>query len=134
MNKVILLGRLTRDPEVRYSNGARPMAVARYTLVVNRRTRNQDGADTDFINVVAFDRTAEFAEKYLRRGMPVLISGRIQTGSYTDRDGRRVNTFEVVAEEHEFVESRSAAAGNTNMAPAGSGFMDIPQDPGLPFN
>ena len=76
----------------------------------------------------------EFAEKYLRRGMPVLISGRIQTGSYTDRDGRRVNTFEVVAEEHEFVESRSAAAGNTNMAPAGSGFMDIPQDPGLPFN
>lgn len=134
MNKVILLGRLTRDPEVRYSNGARPMAVARYTLAVNRRTRNQDGADTDFINVVAFDRTAEFTEKYLRRGMPILISGRIQTGSYTDRDGRRVNTFEVIAEEHEFVESRSAAAGNTNIAPTGSGFMDIPQNPGLPFN
>jgi len=99
MNKVILMGRLTRDPEVRYSQGERSMAIARYTLAVDRRgRRNQDNNEqtADFINCVAFDRAGEFAEKYFRQGMRVLISGRIQTGSYTNRDGQKVYTTEVI--------------------------------------
>ncbi len=107
MNKVILMGRLTRDPEVRYSQGERSMAIARYTLAVDRRgRRNQDNNEqtADFINCVAFDRAGEFAEKYFRQGMRVLISGRIQTGSYTNRDGQKVYTTEVIIDEQEFAE------------------------------
>ena len=102
MNKVILMGRLTRDPEVRYSQGERSMAIARYTLAVDRRgRRGQEGSEqnADFIPCVAFDRAGEFAEKYFRQGMRVLISGRIQTGSYTNKDGQRVYTTEVIIED-----------------------------------
>ena len=151
MNRVILMGRFTRDPEVRYTQGERSMAVARYTLAVDRRgRRNQDGNEqtADFINIVAFDRAGEFAEKYFRQGMRVLVSGRIQTGSYTNKEGQRVYTTDVVVEEQEFAESKAAAAGNGGgyqqaAAPsrpeptqaAGDGFMNIPDaiDEELPF-
>ena len=155
MNRVILMGRLTRDPEVRYSQGERSMAIARYTLAVDRRgRRGQDGNDqtADFINCVAFDRAGEFAEKYFRQGMRVSISGRIQTGSYTNREGQKVYTTEVVVEEQEFAESKAssdsyaASHPQQNAAPAPSmpspgaasadGFMNIPDgiDEELPFN
>lgn len=103
MNKVILMGRLTRDPEVRYTQGNEPMAIARYTLAVDRRGRKDGGeATADFIQCVAFRNNAEFAEKYLRQGTKIAITGRIQTGSYTDREGCKVYTTEVVVEEAEF--------------------------------
>ena len=108
MNKVILMGRLTRDPEVRYSQGERSMAIARYTLAVDRRgRRGQDGEQTaDFINIVAFDRAGEFAEKYFRQGMRVLVTGRIQTGSYVNKDGQKVYTTDIVVEDQEFADSK----------------------------
>lgn len=146
MNKVILMGRLTRDPEVRYSQGERPMAIARYTLAVDRRgARRQDGNEqtADFINIVAFDRAGEFAEKYFRQGMRVLVTGRIQTGSYTNRDGQRVYTTDVIVEDQEFAESKNTSSGGNHQAPKssgeaiGDGFMSIPDgmdDEGLPFN
>ena len=149
MNRVILMGRLTRDPEVRYSQGERSMAIARYTLAVDRRgRRNQDGNSeqtADFINCVAFDRAGEFAERYFRQGMRVLVSGRIQTGSYTNKDGQKVYTTDVVVEECEFAESKNAAGENSGFTPsdrpspssaAGDGFMNIPDgiDEELPFN
>lgn len=154
MNKVILMGRLTRDPEVRYSSGDNPTAVARYTLAVDRRVRSNDGQQSaDFIGCVAFGRAAEFAEKYFRQGMRVTICGRIQTGSYTNRDGQKVYTTDVVVEEQEFAESRNASTGgqpttaqssrepaynNTGFGiPANAdGFMNIPDgiDEELPFN
>ena len=111
MNKVILMGRLTRDPDVRYSQGESATAVARFTLAVDRRFR-RNGEDTtaDFIGCVAFGRQAEFAEKYLRQGTKVVLTGRIQTGSYTNRDGQKVYTTDVVAEDLEFAESKAAAA------------------------
>ena len=103
MNKVILMGRLTRDPEVRYSQGAEPMAIARYTLAVDRRGKRNEGDQTaDFINCVAFARAGEFTEKYFRQGMRVLVTGRIQTGSYTNKDGQKVYTTDVVIEDQEF--------------------------------
>ena len=110
MNRVILMGRLTRDPEVRYSQGERSMAIARYTLAVDRRgRRNQDSSaeqqTADFINCVAFDRAAEFAEKYFRQGMRVLVSGRIQTGSYVNKEGQKVYTTEVILDDQEFADS-----------------------------
>ena len=147
MNKVILMGRLTRDPEVRYSQGERPTAVARYTLAVNRTFKRAGEPDADFINCVAFGRTAEFAEKYFRQGIRIVISGRIQTGSYTNRDGVKVYTTDIIVDEQEFAESKassdqSAAAfgGRPSMAapsaPIGDGFMNIPDglDEELPFN
>ena len=139
MNRVILMGRLTRDPEVRYSQGERTMAIARYTLAVDRRgRRNQDGNEqtADFINCVAFDRAGEFAEKYLKQGTKIAITGRIQTGSYTNKDGNKVYTTEVVVEEQEFAESKNASGNNgggyqqeDRPAPGNAsadGFMDIP--------
>ena len=153
MNKVILMGRLTRDPEVRYSQGERAMAIARYTLAVDRRGRRggngDDSAQTaDFIPCVAFDRAGEFAEKYFHQGTKLVVTGRIQTGSYTNRDGQKVYTTEVIVEEQEFAESKATADSNNNYqpqqpvasqptAPAGDGFMNIPDsvdDSGLPFN
>ena len=114
MNRVILMGRLTRDPEVRYSSGERSIAIARYTLAVDRRgRRNQGGGDqqtADFIPCVAFDKAGEFAEKYFRQGMRVLVSGRIQTGSYTNRDGQKVYTTEVILDDQEFADSKGSAA------------------------
>lgn len=142
MNKVILMGRLTRDPEVRYSQGAEPMAVARYTLAVDRRgRRDENGQNADFISCVAFARNAEFAEKYFRKGTKIVITGRIQTGSYNDREGRKVYTTDVVIEDQEFAESKSSQNGGNTQAPpeqsdAGDGFMNIPDgiDEELPFN
>ncbi len=153
MNKVILMGRLTRDPEVRYSQGENPLAIARYTLAVDRRqsrSNNGDEQSADFISCVAFGRSGEFAERYLRKGTKIAVTGRIQTGSYTNKDGVRVYTTEVVVEDHEFAESRNAQGNNDggynggfmggNSAPApsgaGDGFMNIPDgiDEELPFN
>ena len=149
MNKVILMGRLTREPDVRYSQNADgSMAVARYTLAVDRRRgRNSDNEQSaDFISCVAFGRSGEFAEKYLHQGTKIVVTGRIQTGSYTNKDGQRVYTTDVVVEEQEFAESKSAASGETAAytpsrpepsAVAGDGFMNIPdgvEDEGLPFN
>lgn len=143
MNKVVLMGRLTRDPDVRYTRGERAMAVANYTLAVDRRgKRSQEGeANADFIQCTAFDKAGEFAEKYFRQGMRVLISGRIQTGSYTDRDGRKVYTTQVIIEEQEFADSKGAG-GEKGQKPQqanvdADGFMNIPdgvEDEGLPFN
>ena len=148
MNKVILMGRLTRDPEVRYSQGENATAVARYTLAVDRRQsrNNQNGEQTaDFIQCVAFGRSGEFAEKYFRKGTKVVVTGRIQTGSYTNKDGQRVYTTDVVVEDQEFAESKNAGQGNgggfspadrPSPSDAGDGFMNIPDgiDEELPFN
>ena len=154
MNKVILMGRLTRDPDVRYSNGENVTAVARFTLAVDRRFARRDGDQqtADFIGCVAFGRNAEFIEKYFRQGMRVTICGRIQTGSYTNRDGNKVYTTDVVVEEQEFAESKNAGGSNggysapqhNNPAPSANtsdlgsadGFMNIPDgiDEELPFN
>lgn len=145
MNKVILMGRLTRDPEVRYSQGESANAVARYTLAVDRRFKRDGDATADFINCVSFGRSAEFAEKYLRQGVKIAVTGRIQTGSYTNKDGVRVYTTDVVVEEQEFAESKAASASNSGYqaspspspsADIGDGFMNIPDgiDEELPFS
>ena len=149
MNRVILMGRLTRDPEVRYSNGERSVAITRYTLAVDRRGRRDSAGDqptADFISITAFGRDGEFAEKYLRKGSRILVEGHIQTGSYTNKDGQKVYTTDVVVERHEFVDSKSQsggsgdsfvpAPGQDNMADSGDGFMNIPDgiDEELPFS
>ena len=149
-NKVILMGRLTRDPEVRYSSGERSMAIARYTLAVDRRGRRSEGSEqtADFIPCVAFDKAGEFAEKYFRQGMRVLISGRIQTGSYTNKEGQKVYTTEVIIEDQEFADSKNSSGSSTGSGynesfrpspenASSEGFMNIPDgvdDEGLPFN
>jgi single-strand DNA-binding protein len=146
MNKVILMGRLTRDPDIRYSAGENATAVARYTLAVDRRFKRDSDQTADFINCVAFGRAAEFAEKYLHQGIKIAVTGRIQTGSYTNRDGNKVYTTDVVIEEQEFAESKGASenAGSSYSAPAkqdapapisDDGFMNIPDgiDEELPF-
>lgn len=147
MNKVILMGRLTRDPEVRYStSGEGQLAIARYTLAVDRRfKRDGDNQSTDFIRCVAFGRSGEFAEKYFRQGTKIVVEGRIQTGSYQDKDGKTVYTTDVVVDNQEFAESKASSDNNgyqaqpaaAPTAPAGDGFMNIPDsvdDSGLPFN
>lgn len=147
MNKVILMGRLTRDPEVRYSQAqsGEQMAIARYTLAVDRRYKRDGEQTADFIGCVAFGKSAEFTEKYLRQGTKIAISGRIQTGSYTNKDGNKVYTTDVVVEEQEFAESKaasgqSAPSGAPNPANAAgpapsNGFMNIPEgiEDDLPF-
>ena len=151
MNRVILMGRLTRDTEVRYSQGERSMAIARYTLAVDRRgRRGQDGGEqtADFINCVAFDRAGEFAEKYFRQGMRVLVSGRLQTGSYVNKEGQKVYTTEVLLDDQEFADGKGAGVGSSQATgqpqqrpnpsnAIGDGFVNIPdgvEDEGLPFN
>ena len=148
MNKVILMGRLTRDPEVRYSqsnSGDGQMAIARYTLAVDRRRgRNSDNEQSaDFISCVAFGRSGEFAEKYLHQGTKIVVTGRIQTGSYTNKDGQRVYTTDVVVEEQEFAESKGSGSGSSQQnVPQQSpdvgpdGFMNIPDgiEEELPFS
>lgn len=150
MNKVILMGRLTRDPEVRYSPGENSMAIARYTLAVDRRFKRDGEATADFISCVAFGRAAEFAERYFRQGIRIVVSGRIQTGSYTNRDGNKVYTTDVVVEEQEFAESKAVSDSHVGQvasmgAPAptptpsmasADGFMNIPDgiDEELPFS
>ena len=130
MNKVILSGRLTKDPEVRYSQGENATCVARYTLASDRKYSKADDKQTDFINCVAFGKSGEFAEKYLKKGIKILVTGRIQTGSY-EKDGKKVYTTDVVVEEHEFCESKKEDGGS---APAGDGeFMKIDPNADLPF-
>lgn len=134
MNKVILCGRLTADPDVRYSQGENSTAVARYSLAIDRKYSKGDERQTDFINCVAFGKSGEFAEKYLRKGMKILITGRIQTGSYTNKDGQKVYTTDVVVEEHEFVESKQTAAPAEPVSPADDQFMNFSEnDVALPF-
>ena len=151
MNKVILMGRLTRDPEVRYSQAAEPMAIARYTLAVDRRFARRDSQNgdqtADFIPCVAFGKAGEFAEKYFKQGTKIVVTGRIQTGSYTNKEGNRVYTTEVIVEDQEFAESKNASGGNggggyqreDRPVPADAsadGFMDIPtglEGDDLPF-
>ena len=140
MNKAILMGRPTRDPEVRYSQGENSMCIARLTLAVDRRYRRDGDQQTaDFISCVAFKSQAEFIEKYVLQGTRIVVTGRIQTGSYTNKDGQKVYTTEVVIEEIEFAESKKDATGSNRPEPSstpGDGFMNIPDgiDESLPFN
>lgn len=136
MNKVILVGRLTREPEVRYSNGEKPIAVARYSLAVQRKFKNSEGTyEADFINCVAMGKNGEFAEKYLKKGTQILVEGHIQTGSYTNKDGNKVYTTDVMVEAHEFVGSKSDNETNTNNSQSNDDFMSIPDgiEDDLPF-
>ena len=142
MNKVILMGRLARDPVISYSQGENSLAVARYTLAVNRRFQKGNNDQTaDFISCVAFGKAAEFAEKWFRQGLKICISGRIQTGSYTNKDGNRVYTTDVIIEEQDFAESKNNASGNNDAgrpdpgAAVGDVFMNIPAgiEDELPF-
>lgn len=146
MNKVILLGRLARDPETRYGGANDSMAVCRYTLAVDKKFKKDGEATADFINCISFGKSAEFAEKYFTKGLRVAVSGRIQTGSYTNRDGQKVYTTDVVVEEHEIAQSRSEASNQQEsnrqpeISPYGkdkdNGFMNIPDgiDDELPFS
>lgn len=140
MNKVILMGRLTRDPDIRYSSGENSMAVGRYTLAVDRRYKKSGEQTADFISCVTFGKTAEFAEQYLRQGTKITIIGRIQTGSYTNREGVKVYTTDVIVDEHEFCESKRSSLQEDSKAsnpPVDqNGFMNIPDDisEDLPFN
>lgn len=143
MNKAILIGRLTRDPEIRYTQGNDPMCVARYTLAVDRRVKKDGQDNADFIPCVAFGKAGEFVEKYCKKGTKLAVSGRIQTGSYTNRDGQKVYTTEVMIEEQEFAESKNGGQA-PSQKPAGKpvkeeegmdGFMNIPDgiEKELPF-
>ena len=152
MNKVVLIGRLTRDPEVRYSAGENTTAIARYTLAVDRKYKQEGQQNADFIQCIAFGKSAEFAEKYFRKGMKIAITGRIQTGSYTNKEGQKVYTTDVVIEEQEFAESKSSSGADreardeaalqqsvykqSSMTTGDDGFMHIPDgiDEELPFN
>lgn len=137
MNKVILMGRVVRDPDVRYSQGANPTAVARYSLAVPRKFKRDNEPDCDFINCIAFGKLGEFAEKYLHKGVKIAVTGRIQTGSYTNKDGQKVYTTDVVVEEQEFAESKNANQQTERPRPAtdADGFMNIPDGiEDLPFN
>lgn len=146
MNKVILMGRLTRDPQIRYTQGEESLAIARFTLAVDRRVKSEGQQTADFISCVAFGKTAEFMERYTGQGIKLVAEGRIQTGSYTNRDGNKVYTTDVVVENIEFAESKAAAERNNNQnanqsgrqdgVDIGDGFMEIPDgvdDEGLPF-
>lgn len=147
MNKVILMGRLTRDPEVKYSKGDNATAIARFTLAVERRIKRDNEASADFINCVSFGRSAEFAEKYFRKGTKIVICGRIQTGSYTNKDGQKVYTTDIVIEEQDFAESKATSQQNNSGSvqnnsnsrqsqkpqPDPDEFMSVDDDD-LPFN
>lgn len=139
MNKVILMGRLTRDPEVRYTQGEQAMAVARYTLAVDRRGKNQANS-ADFIQCVAFGKAGEFAERYLHKGTKIVLTGRIQTGSYTNKEGQRVYTTDIVAEDQEFAESKNTESSGTysnqsaqETQHSDNGFMSVDENSELPF-
>ena len=137
MNKVIIIGRFTRDPEIKYTTGENATATARFSLAVNRRFKNKEGNyDADFINCVAFGKTAEFIEKYFTKGMAIGITGRIQTGSYTNKEGQKVYTTDVVVEETEFVESKNKGTSDNvpnNNANSNSDFVETVSDDEMPF-
>lgn len=134
MNKVVLMGRLTREPEVRYTQGDNSLAVARFTLAVNRKYKNNGKEEADFISCVSFGKIAEFTEKYLHQGTKIVVFGRIQTGSYTNKESKKVYTIDVVVEEIEFAESKGVKAEPSQAV--GDGFMDVPDgiNEELPFN
>lgn len=146
MNKVLFMGRLTRDPEVRYSQGANASAVARFSIAVDRRFKREGEPDADFFNCTAFGKTAEFVEKYLKQGTKIVLSGRVENDNYTNKDGQKVYGTRILVEEIEFAESKNAVSGNAggqnaggNTAPQATtaeGFMNIPDgvDEELPFN
>lgn len=138
MNKVILIGRVVRDAEIRYSQGANTTCIARYTLAVDRKFKQEGQPNADFINCIAFGKLGEFAEKYLHKGTKIAVTGRIQTGSYTNKDGQKVYTTDVVVEEQEFCESKSSnkSQGNDRPQTSSDDFMNIPDgvEDGLPFN
>lgn len=138
MNKVIMTGRLVRDPDIRYSQGENASCIARYTLAVDRKYKRDNEPTADFINCIAFGKLGEFAEKYLHKGTKIAVTGRIQTGSYTNKDGQKVYTTDVVVEEQEFCESKSQQSNNQQQVPpsVGTDFMNIPDgiENELPFN
>lgn len=147
MNKVILCGRLTKDPDIRYTTGQTSKCVARFSLAVDRPGKQENGPTADFPSIVAFDKRGEFAEKFLKQGTKVIVVGRLQTGSYTDRNGNKVYTTDVLADEFEFAESKGDAAqaqpkqkasdNASKLQETGDGFLTIPdgvEDEGLPFN
>ena len=145
MNKAILMGRLTRDPDVRYSQGENPMAIARYTLAVDRRFKRDGEQSADFINCLAFGRSAEFAEKYFKQGTKIAVSGRIQTGSYTNKEGVKVYTTDIVVEEQDFAESKAVSEqnrenynheGQAGESAGSDGFINVPEglEEELPFS
>ena len=136
MNKVIEIGRLVKDPEIRYSQGENTTCIARYTLAVDRKFKQEGQPNADFINCIAFGKLGEFAEKYLHKGTKIAVTGRIQTGSYTNKDGQKVYTTDVVVEEQEFCESKSQSNSQPQHAPSvDMGFMNIDTDmDSLPFN
>lgn len=143
MNKIILMGRLTRDPEIRYSQGEKPIAIARYALAVDKKQKREDGITADFFNMVAFDRLGDFAARYLRKGIKILVSGHVQTGTYENKDGVRMPFFEVVVEEQEFAESKNASQlsdsadtnNNGGYSVDGEGFMNLSDNMDeLPFH
>lgn len=124
MNKIVLLGRLTRDPEVRYSQGENSMAIARFSLAVNRRYKREGEPDADFFNCTAFGKQAEFVEKYLKQGIKILVAGRLENNNYTNKEGQKVYSVQVMVEEIEFAESKSNSA--TEPEQSSNGFMNIP--------
>ena len=136
MNKVVLLGRLTKDPEVRYTQGDNSMATARFSVAVNRKFKNAEGNyDADFINCVAFSKSAEFVEKYFHKGDMIALVGRIQTGSYTNKDGQKVYTTDVVVDEVEFAGGKSNGGETQKAAPKNTDFVNVPDgaDDEMPF-
>lgn len=135
LNKWIGIGRLTKEPEVRYAQNDNATCIARYTLAVDRRFKKDGDQEADFISCIAFGKAGEFAEKYLHKGTKIAVVGRIQTGSYTNKDGQKVYTTDVVVEEQEFAESKSSNQGSAPADTNGDGFMNIPDgiDEELPF-
>lgn len=135
MNKVVLMGRLTRDPEIRYTQGENSLCIARYTLAVDRPRQKDKEASADFISIVAFGKAGEFAEKYFKKGTKLVVSGRIQTGNYTNKDGQKVYTTEIVAEDQEFAESKKSQ-GEESQGESSDGFVNIPEgiEEDLPFS
>ena len=136
MNKVILMGRLTKNPEIKYAGKENDMTVARYTLAVNRRYKRDGEQEADFISCVTFGKSAEFAQKYLYKGMRIVIGGRISTGSYKDKDGKTIYTTDVIVEEHEFAQNKDSGAGADSLETLKAdkdGFMEA-KDEEIPFD
>ena len=136
MNRVILMGRLTKNPEIKYAGKENNMAVARYTLAVNRRYKREREQEADFISCVTFGKSAEFAQKYLRKGIRIVVSGRISTGNYKDKDGKTIYTTDVIVEEHEFAQNKESNPSSETEKEAGNdsdGFMNVPDDEEIPF-
>lgn len=137
MNKAIMIGRLTRDPDIRYTQGENQTAIARFSLAVDRRWKREGEPDADFFNCTAFGRQAEFVEKYLKQGTKIAITGRVQNDNYTDRNGQKVYSVQIIVEEMEFAESKNAEAGQQERPSyTGDGFMAIPEgtEDELPFS